>query len=69
MKKIFLGIAIASTLLSCKEETKEKVKEASEAVGTDLKQAADSAKVKAKKAKPAKCNGRAELVCAAEGMA
>ena len=50
MKKIFLGIAIASTLLSCKEETKEKVKEASEAVGADLKQAADSAKVKAKKA-------------------
>ena len=50
MKKIFLGIAIASTLLSCKEETKEKVKEASEAVGADLKQAADSAKVKAKNA-------------------
>ena len=50
MKKIFLGIAIATTLLSCQKETKEKVKEASEAVGTDLKQAADSAKVKAKKA-------------------
>lgn len=50
MKKIFLGIALATTMLSCQEETKEKVKEASEAVGTDLKQAADSAKVKAKKA-------------------
>lgn len=50
MKKIFLGIALATTMLSCQEETKEKVKEASEAIGTDLKQAADSAKVKAKKA-------------------
>jgi vacuolar-type H+-ATPase subunit H len=50
MKKIFLGIALATMLFSCKEETKEKVKEASEAVGADLKQAADSAKVKAKKA-------------------
>ena len=50
MKKIFLGIALATMLFSCKEETKEKVKEASVAVGADLKQAADSAKVKAKKA-------------------
>lgn len=49
MKKLFLGIALATTMLSCQEETKEKVKEASEAVGADLKQAADSAKVKAKK--------------------
>lgn len=49
MKKIFLGIVLATLLLSCQEETKEKVKEASEAVGADLKQAADSAKVKAKK--------------------
>ena len=49
MKKIFLGIALVAVLLSCKEETKEKVKEASKAVGADLKQAADSAKVKAKK--------------------
>lgn len=50
MRKIFLGIALATMLLSCQEETKEKVKEASEAVGAELKQAADSAKVKAKKA-------------------
>ena len=50
MKKIFLVIALATMLFSCKEETKEKVKEASVAVGADLKQAADSAKVKAKKA-------------------
>ena len=50
MRKIFLGIALATMLLSCQEETKQKVKEASEAVGADLKQVADSAKVKAKKA-------------------
>lgn len=50
MKKIFLGIALATTILSCQEDTKEKVKEASKAVEADLKQAADSAKVKAKKA-------------------
>jgi hypothetical protein len=50
MKKIFLSLAIATLLFSCKEETKEKVKEATKAVGADLKQAADSAKVKAKKA-------------------
>lgn len=50
MRKIFLGIALVTMLLSCQEETKEKVKEASEAVGAELKQAADSAKVKAKKA-------------------
>jgi hypothetical protein len=49
MKKIILSLAFASLLISCKEETKEKVKEVSKAVGTDLKQAADSAKVKAKK--------------------
>ena len=50
MKKIFSGIALAIIMVSCQEETKEKVKEASEAVGADLKQAADSAKIEAKKA-------------------
>lgn len=50
MKKIFFGIALATLLVSCQEETKEKVKEASEAVEADLKKAADSAKIKAKKA-------------------
>jgi vacuolar-type H+-ATPase subunit H len=49
MKKIILTLALATLLISCKEETKEKVKEASKAVGGNLKQAADSAKVKAKK--------------------
>ncbi len=49
MKRIILSLAIAVLVMSCKEETKEKVKEASKAVGADIKQAADSAKVKAKK--------------------
>ena len=49
MKKAILLVAFLSFLASCKEETKEKVKEASKAVGADFKQAADSAKVKALK--------------------
>ncbi len=49
MKKIILLLALTTVLISCKEETKEKVKEASKAVGTDLKQVANSAKIKAKK--------------------
>ena len=49
MKRIILSLAIAVLVMSCKEETKEKVKEASKAVGADIRQAADSAKVKAKK--------------------
>jgi hypothetical protein len=49
MKKIILSLAVVSLLISCKEETTEKVKEATKAVSADLKQATDSAKVKAKK--------------------
>jgi hypothetical protein len=49
MKKIILSLVFATLLISCKEETTEKVKEATKAVSADLKQAADSAKVKAKK--------------------
>jgi len=49
MKIIFI-ITLATFFVACQEETKQKVKEASEAVGSDLKQAADSAKIKAKKA-------------------
>ena len=45
MKKIILLLALTTVLISCKEETKEKVKEASKAVGTDLKQVANSAKI------------------------
>ena len=49
MKKIILTLAIATFLISCKNETKEKVIEASKAVSTDMKVVLDSAKVKAAK--------------------
>lgn len=47
MKKILFGIAIATLLFSCKEETNEKVKAATKAVSSDLKQSLDSVKAKA----------------------
>ncbi len=50
MKKILLFLTIATLLFSCKEETKEKVKEATNAVGADVKQSIDSVTEKAKKA-------------------
>ena len=49
MIKIILLFVLIITTISCKQETKEKVLEATKAVSTDLKQAADSAKVKAAK--------------------
>lgn len=49
MKKIILTLAIASLLISCKNETKEKVIEASKAVSSDMKVVLDSAKAKAAK--------------------
>ena len=49
MKKIILTLAIASLLISCKNETKEKVIEASKAVSSDMKVVLDSAKAKASK--------------------
>jgi hypothetical protein len=45
-KKVILFV-LFSGLFSCKEETNQKVKEATRAVSSDLKRAADSAKVKA----------------------
>lgn len=50
MKKVFLGLALAALIVSCKDETKEKVGEATEAIVTDVKENADSAKVKIQKA-------------------
>ena len=50
MKKIIVFLAAATLLFSCKEETKEKVKEATDAVGTEVKQSLDSVTEKAKKA-------------------
>lgn len=37
MKKIILSFALIAFLFSCKEETQQKVKEASKAVATDVK--------------------------------
>ncbi|MGV1010962.1 MAG: hypothetical protein ACOYBS_00820 [Flavobacterium sp.] len=50
MKKIILSLAVATLLFSCKEETNEKVKDATKAVTTDVKQSIDSVTEKAKKA-------------------
>ncbi len=49
MKKIILTLALVMVLISCKEETKAKVQEATKAVSVDMKVALDSAKVKASK--------------------
>lgn len=48
MKKIIAVFAIAAFGFACKQETKEKVKVASEAVSSDMKESIDSAKLKAK---------------------
>ncbi len=47
MKKIILSLALTTLLISCKEETKDKVQDASEAITSDVKEVADSAKIKA----------------------
>ena len=49
MKKVILLSAFILVFASCKDETKEKVKEATKAVATDMKVVLDSAKVKAAK--------------------
>jgi hypothetical protein len=49
MKKIFLSLVIATLLFSCKEETNEKVKDATKSVATDVKQSLDSGTKKAEK--------------------
>lgn len=48
MKKTLLGLAFvaALTITSCKQETKEKVGEATDAIGAELDQAVDTAAVK-----------------------
>lgn len=45
MKKVFLGFAFLAilSLASCKEETKDKVEEATEAVGDDIKASTEEA--------------------------
>lgn len=49
MKNLTLSIAIALLFISCKEETREKVNEATKAVTTDVKAASKIAKEKALK--------------------
>ena len=49
MKKIILSLTLITLLISCKEETREKVKEASKAVGTEVKENYKKAKIKASK--------------------
>lgn len=49
MKKIILSLALITLLISCKKETREKVKEASKAVGTEVKENYKKAKIKASK--------------------
>lgn len=50
MKNILLPLAIAILLVSCKEDTKEKVIVASQAVGAEVKESIDTVKVEAEKA-------------------
>jgi F0F1-type ATP synthase membrane subunit b/b' len=48
MKNTLLGLAIVATLtiVSCKQETKDKVGEAKDAIGAEMDQAVDTAAVK-----------------------
>ena len=50
MKKIILNLILVLAFLSCKEETRIKVKEAGKAVGMEAKVALDSVKSKTNKA-------------------
>jgi len=47
MKKIIVSLALASLFFACKEETKDKMEEATEAFSNDVKDVVDSAKIKA----------------------
>lgn len=49
MKKIVFPILVAVTMISCKEETREKVKDAGKAVGAEVKVAAQKTKAKVAK--------------------
>ncbi|MBP9848900.1 MAG: hypothetical protein RSE15_06380 [Flavobacterium sp.] len=51
MRKVFLGLVVlASISFACKEETKEKIVEANEAVGAEIEEKMDTASVKIDKA-------------------
>lgn len=46
MKKIVFLILLVASLISCKEETRDKVKDAGKAVGSEVKEAAKDTKAK-----------------------
>lgn len=48
MRKIILSFALIALLASCKDETKEKLDAASDAVTEEVKETIDSAGIKAK---------------------
>jgi cell division protein ZapA (FtsZ GTPase activity inhibitor) len=51
MRKVFLGLMILALIsVSCKDETKEKIEEANEAVGAEMEEKMDSASVQINKA-------------------
>jgi vacuolar-type H+-ATPase subunit H len=50
MKKTITTLCLISLLVSCKPETKEKLNDAKEAVGVEIKETIDSAKIKAETA-------------------
>ena len=51
MRKVFLGLMILALIsVSCKDETKEKIEEANEAVGAEMEEKMDSASVQIDKA-------------------
>lgn len=47
MRKIIALLAVITLGIACKEDTKEKIKEASSAVSTEVKESIDSVKTKA----------------------
>lgn len=46
MRKLLFPILVVATMISCKEETRTKVKDASQAVGAEVKTAAQKTKTK-----------------------
>lgn len=51
MRKVFLGLMILALIsVSCKDETKQKIEEANEAVGAEMKEKMDPASVQIDKA-------------------
>lgn len=50
MKNIFATLVFIALLVSCKPETKEKLDDAKNAIGTEIKETIDSATIKAETA-------------------